>query len=146
MRIVNRRARFKYSVIDKIEAGIVLTGAEIKSIRAGRVDLSGSFARIENGEAYLLNANITPWMGSEKYVDARRKRKLLLKKSQIFNLQGKIEGSKFTLAPLSIYIKENLAKVELGLVKSKSQFDKRAGLKKAQIQRDVARELRGEKG
>ncbi len=145
MRIFNRRARFKYQVLDKLEAGIVLTGAEIKSIRSGRVDLSQSFARITNGEAFLVNANIIPWIGTEKLVDPRRTRKLLLKKNQILNLQGKIEGANLTLAPLSIYLKGNLAKVEIGLVKAKNKFDKRANLKKETVKRDIERELRGVK-
>ena len=145
MRIVNRRARFKYQVLDKLEAGIVLTGAEIKSIRAGRADLSQSFARITGREVFLVDANIIPWIGTEKLADPRRSRKLLLKRSQILNLRGKIEGANLTLAPLSIYLKGNLAKVELGLVKSKSKFDKRANLKKETTKRDIERELRGEK-
>ena len=85
MRIFNRKARFKYQILEKVEAGIVLTGAEIKSIRAGRANLSESFARIKDGEVYLVNANITPWMGSQKYADSRRERKLLLHKKQILS-------------------------------------------------------------
>ena len=145
MRIFNRKARFKYQILEKVEAGIVLTGAEIKSIRAGRATLSESFARIKDGEVFLVNANITPWMGSQKYVESRRERKLLLHKNQILNWQGKISGGNLTLVPLSIYIKHNLAKVELALAKSKSKFDKRAALKKKAIERDIAREIRGEK-
>ncbi len=145
MKIFNRKARHKYQILEKVEAGIVLTGAEIKSIRAGRVDLSESFARIKDGEVYLFNAFINAWMGSQKFVDCRRERKLLLHKNQILNWQGKIAGGKLTLVPLSIYIKNNLAKVELALAKTKSKFDKRAVLKKKAVERDVERELRGEK-
>ena len=145
MRIFNRKARFKYQILEKVEAGIVLTGAEIKSIRAGRANLSESFARIKDGEVYLVNANITPWMGSQKYADSRRERKLLLHKKQILSWQGKISGGNLTLVPLSIYIKHNLAKVELALAKTKAKFDKRASLKKKTIERDIERELRGEK-
>lgn len=145
MRIVNRKAKFKYQILEKVEAGIVLTGAEIKSIRAGRANLSESFARIKDGEIFLVNANITPWMGSQKYVDSRRERKLLLHKNQILNWQGKISGGNLALVPLAIYIKKNLAKVELALAKSKSKFDKRAALKKKAVKRDIERELRGEK-
>ena len=145
MRILNRKARFKYQILEKIETGIVLTGAEIKSIRAGRADLSQSFARIRDGEVFLVNAHIYPWMGSQKFADSRRERKLLLHKKQILNWQGKIAGGKLTLVPLSIYIKGNLAKVEVALAKSKVKFDKRAALKKKTIQRDIERELRGEK-
>jgi len=145
VRILNRKARFKYQILEKIETGIVLTGAEIKSIRAGRADLSQSFARIRDGEVFLVNAHIYPWMGSQKFADSRRERKLLLHKKQILNWQGKIAGGKLTLVPLSIYIKGNLAKVEVALAKSKVKFDKRAALKKKTIQRDIERELRGEK-
>lgn len=146
MRIFNRRARYKYHVLEKVEAGIVLTGAEIKSIRAGRADLSGSFARIREGEVFLVNAFINPWMGSQKFTDANRERKLLLHKKQITNWQGKITGGKMTIVPLSIYIKGNLAKVGLALAKSKAKFDKRAALRKKTIERDIERELRDEKG
>ena len=145
MRILNLKARFKYQILEKIETGIVLTGAEIKSIRAGRVDLSQSFARIRDGEVYLVNAHIYPWMGSQKFADSRREKKLLLHKRQILNWQGKIAGGKLTLVPLSIYIKGNLAKVELALAKSKAKFDKRASLKKKTVEREIERELRGEK-
>ena len=145
MRIVNRKARFKYHVLEKLEAGIVLTGAEIKSIRAGRADISESFARIRDAEVFLVNAHIYPWMGSAKYGDARRERKLLLHRKQILSWQGKIAGGKLTLVPLAIYIKHNLAKVELALGKSKAKFDKRAALKKKTIEREIERELRGEK-
>ena len=145
MRIFNRKARFKYQILEKIETGIVLTGAEIKSTRAGRVDLSESFARIRDSEVFLVNAHIYPWMGSQKFTDSRRERKLLLHKKQILNWQGKITGGKLTLVPMAIYIKGNLAKVELALAKSKAKFDKRAALKKKTIKREIERELRGEK-
>ena len=145
MKIFNRRARHKFQFIEKVEAGIVLTGAEIKSIRAGRVDIGESFARIRDGEVFLVNANIQPWMGSQKFADSRRERKLLLHKQQILNWQGKIAVGKLTLVPVSIYIKGNLAKVELALAKSKTKFDKRAALRKKTIERDIERELRGEK-
>ncbi|MDP2632113.1 MAG: SsrA-binding protein SmpB [Candidatus Curtissbacteria bacterium] len=145
MRVFNKRARHKYSILEKVEAGVVLNGAEIKSIRAGRVDLSEGFARIRDGEVFLVNAFINPWMGSQKYYDARRERKLLLHRKQILNWQGKIAGGKLTLVPIAIYIKGNLAKVELALAKSKAKYDKRAALKKRAVERDIARELRGEK-
>lgn len=143
MKIFNRRARQKYQFLEKVEAGIALTGAEIKSIRAGRVDLSQSFARIRDGEVFLVNANITPWMGIR--VDARRERKLLLHRNQIMSWQGKISGGNYILVPISIYIKGNLAKVELALAKSKAKYDKRAALKKKTVERDIERELRGDK-
>lgn len=142
MRIVNRRARFKYEIIERVEAGIVLTGAEIKSIRAGRADLSEAFARIRGEEVYLANAFIAPWMGSVPDSQARRERKLLLHKKQILNWQGKMAGGKFALVPVAVYIKGNLAKVDLALSKNKSKFDKRAALKRKAVSRDIERELR----
>ena len=145
MKIYNKRAKFKYHILEKVEAGIVLTGAEIKSLRSGRADLSESFARVVNGEVFLVNAHIFPWIGTEKLVDPRRQRKLLLHKKQILNWQGKIAGGKLALVPLSIYIKGNLAKVELALAKTKAKFDKRAALKKKTVERDIERQLRGDK-
>jgi len=142
MRIVNRKARFKYQILEKVEAGIVLTGADIKSIRAGRADLSESFAKIKDGEVFLMNAHINPWMGSQKFQDSRRDRKLLLHRKQILAWQGKMSGGKLAVVPLSIYIKNNLAKVQLALAKSKAKFDKRATLKKKAIDRDIERELK----
>ena len=141
MKIKNRQAFFKYQILEKLEAGVVLTGAEIKSIRAGRADLSQSFARIRDAEVFLVNVRITPWMGSGKFSDANRERKLLLHRKQILNWQGKIAGGKLTIVPLSVYIKGNLAKVEVGLAKSKAKYDKRAALRKKTIQRDIEREL-----
>lgn len=145
MRIVNKKAHFKYAVLEKVEAGIILTGAEIKSIRAGRASLSESFARIKNGEVFLLNAFINPWIGTEKLVNPRRERKLLLHKKQVLNWQGKVSGGGLALVPLTIYIKKNLAKVDLALAKNKSKFDKRTVLKKRAVERDINRALRGEK-
>ena len=145
MRIFNRRAKHKYQLLEKVETGIVLNGAEIKSIRAGRADLSESFARIKDGEVYLVNAFINPWMGSQKYANARRERKLLLHKKQILNWQGKMAGGKLTLVPIAVYIKGNLAKVDLALAKNKTKYDKRADLKKRTVERDIQRELRENK-
>lgn len=143
MRIFNRKAFHKYQILEKVEAGIVLTGADIKSIRANRVNLGESYGRIKDGEVFLINANIRPWMGSQKYQDATVERKLLLHKKQILNWQGKISGGNLAIVPLSLYIKNNLAKVELALAKSKAKFDKRADLKKKAITRDIDREVRG---
>lgn len=145
MNILNKKALFKYTILEKLEAGIVLNGAEIKSIRAGRANLSEAFARVKNGEVYLINVHILPWMGSEKYSESTRERKLLLHKKQILYLQGKTSAGGMAIVPLSIYIKGNLAKVELALAKSKAKFDKRASLKKKDQKRDIDRAVRGEK-
>ena len=135
----------KYTILEKVEAGIVLNGAEIKSIRAGRANLTEAFARIREGEVFLVNVHILPWMGSEKYSESTRERKLLLHKKQILNWQGKISAGGLALVPLSIYFKGNLAKVELALAKSKTKYDKRASLKKKDVDRDIGRAIRGEK-
>jgi len=145
MRILNKRARNKYHILESVEAGMVLTGAEIKSIRAGRANISEAFAKIKDGEIFLMNAHIFPWMGSQKFTSERRDRKLLLHKNQILNWLGKVAGGNLTVVPLSIYIKGNLAKVQLGLAKSKAKFDKRAALKKKTVERDIARTIRSEK-
>lgn len=145
MKIFNRHALHKYQILEKVEAGVMLTGAEIKSIRANRISLTDAHAKIRDGEVHIYNMQISPWMGSQKFHDPGRTRKLLLHKNQILNWQGKIAGGNLTIVPLAVYIKRNLAKVELGLAKSKTKFDKRASLKKKTIQREIERELRDEK-
>ncbi len=142
MKIYNKRARNKYQFLEKFEAGIVLLGAEIKSLRAGRVNLSESFARIRNGEVFLINAHFSSWMGSEKYSPVTRERKLLLHKKQILNLQGKMSARRLALVPTAIYIKGNLAKVEIALCKVKAKYDKRADIRKKTIARDIEKALR----
>ena len=142
MKIFNRRAKFKYQILEKVEAGVVLLGAEVKSIRAGRADLSEAFARIRDGEGYLVNAYINPWMGSEKYKDTRRERKLLLHKSQVRELSRAVLEQGLTLVPLRLYLKDGLAKVELALVRGRKHYDKRAAIAQREAQREMARALR----
>ncbi|OGE37850.1 SsrA-binding protein [Candidatus Daviesbacteria bacterium RIFCSPLOWO2_01_FULL_39_12] len=144
MRLVNKKALYNYHILEKIEAGIVLSGAEVKSIRAGRIDLGESYVRILNGEAYLVNANIPKFQQSgEKDYDATKSRKLLLHKDQIDSLLGKVSGKATTLVPVAIYEKNNRFKVEVGLAKSKKEFDKRKILKERDHARRVEQELRG---
>lgn len=144
MRIINKKALHNYHIIEKIEAGIVLSGAEVKSIRSGRVDLGESYVRILNGEAFLVNANIPRYkQTSQKDYEATRLRKLLLHKDQINSLIGKTAGKAVTLVPVSIYEKNNRFKMEVGLGKSKKEFDKRKILKERDHQRRVEQELRG---
>lgn len=143
MKISNKKARFEYTITDSFEAGIVLFGHEVKSLRAGRGDLSDAFAKVQNGEIYLKNAFIPPYQNSViKDYNPKRDRKLLLHKDQI----GKLVGSKDHLIPLSIYEKRNMFKVDLGLGTSKKQFDKRKAIKARDETRRVEQELRGEKG
>lgn len=144
MRIVNRKALHNYHILERLEVGIVLSGSEVKSIRAGRIDLGEAYVRILNGEAYLVNANIPKYQGEgDKDYDATHSRKLLLHKSQIDSLMGKATGKGTTLLPISIYEKNNRFKVEVGLGKSKKEFDKRKILKERDHIRRVEQELRG---
>lgn len=144
MRIVNRNALRNYHILERIEAGIKLTGAEVKSIRNGRVNLSQSFAKIQNEEVHLINAHIPPYQsGIVKNYDPARSRKLLLHKDQIKSLIGKLSAGKMALVPVAIYEKNNLFKVELGLAKSKREFDKRRAAKERDHIRRVEQELRG---
>ena len=141
MRIINKKAKFNYNLFERIEAGISLLGAEAKAVRDGHVNLSDSFAKIIDREIYLVNANI-PVEGKKEY-SSTRTRKLLLHKDQIVSLQTKIKQKKLTLVPTKIYTKGNLVKVELALAKSKRKFEKKAKLKKKDIQREIEQEIRG---
>lgn len=144
MRIINKKALHNYHILEYLEAGIVLSGSEVKSIRAGRIDLGEAHIRILNGEAFLINANISRYnQTSEKDYDAQRTRKLLLHKDQIDSLTGKTSGKSVTLVPVSIYEKNNRFKMEIGLAKSKKEFDKRKILKEKDHARRVEQELRG---
>lgn len=144
MRIVNKKALHNYHILERIEAGVVLSGAEVKQVRAGRIDLGESYVKILNGEAYLVNANIPRYsQTSQRDYDATKSRKLLLHKDQIDSITGKTSGSKNTLVPISIYEKNNRFKVGIGLAKSKKEFDKRAIVKERDHIRRLEQELRG---
>ncbi|MBI2021904.1 SsrA-binding protein SmpB [Candidatus Daviesbacteria bacterium] len=144
MKIFNRRARANYHLLETLEAGIVLSGPEVKSIRAGKVDLSESFARVQNEEVFLKNAYIFPYNGQGKEYDPKRDRKLLLHKEEIKRLLGKISGSATTLIPVSLYTKRNLIKVELALAASKKKYDKRRAIKERDQLRKIEHELKDE--
>ena len=126
MNIQNKKAYFDYTILEKFEAGISLTGAEVKSLKGGHAQLDGSFVRIVGSEAYLVNAQIFPFVYArpEDY-DPRRTRKLLLHKKELLSLKGRIEGANLTLIPLSWYTKGPLVKLEVGLAQGKKQYDKR---------------------
>lgn len=143
MRISNRRAFHDYQILDKVEAGINLSGPEVKSVKGGRADLTGSFVRVVGSEIYLVNAKIFPYEYArpENY-DERRTRKLLLHKKEIIALKSKTEGSNLTLVPLSLYTKNGLIKVEIGLGKGKKQYEKRESLKRKDLEREVEVALR----
>jgi len=139
----NRKARHDYHIEDVYEAGIALTGTEIKSIRAGRVQLKDSFARVEDGEVLLHNVHISPYEQGNRYNhEPERTRKLLLRKLEILKLRGLTREKGYSLVPLSIYLKGGWAKVELALVRGKKNYDKREDLKKKEAARDVERALR----
>lgn len=139
----NRKARHEYFIEDSYEAGIILTGTEIKSIRAGRVNLKDSYAEIKNGEVWLVQMHISPYeQGNRFNHDPLRKRKLLLNRAEITRLSSRVQQQGMTLIPLKIYLKHGLAKIELGLCKGKKTYDKRDDIAKRDAQRDVERALR----
>jgi len=123
---VNRRALHNYEILERYEAGLVLTGTEIKSVRAGRVDLADAYARPQDGELWLVNAHISPYDPASVYNhDPRRPRKLLLHRGQIAELSSAVSQKGLTVVALRMYIKSHVAKVELGLARGKRQYDKR---------------------
>ncbi|TSB48260.1 SsrA-binding protein SmpB [Alkalicoccobacillus porphyridii] len=139
----NKKARHDYFVEETFEAGMVLQGTEIKSMRAGRMQLKDSFARIRNGEVYLHNAHISEYeQGNRFNHEPTRARKLLLKKKEINQLIGQTQQQGYSLVPLKVYIKNGFAKVLLGVAKGKKNFDKRETLKRQDAKRDVERALR----
>ncbi|WP_097458954.1 SsrA-binding protein SmpB [Mangrovitalea sediminis] len=141
---VNRRARHEYHIHDKIEAGLVLTGWEVKSLRAGKCQLTDAYILFKDGEAWLLGCHITPLQTASTHViaDPTRTRKLLLHAKEIGRLIGKVNQSGFTCVPLSIYWKGNKVKCEIALVKGKKEFDKRATEKERDWQRQKQRVVR----
>lgn len=143
MEINNRKAKYDYQIFEEIEAGIVLTGTEIKSIRQGKANLKDSYATIKKGEVILLNMHISPYeQGNIFNHEETRTRKLLLHKKEILKLQDKIKLEGFTLVPLKLYFKKNKAKILLGLAKGKKTYDKREAIKKRDIERDIRARLK----
>lgn len=143
MKIVNRNAYHEYQMLERFEAGIQLSGPEVKSIKDGRINLSAAFAKIVGGEVFLINADIPLYRFAriEDY-KPKRSRKLLLSKREIISLQNKIKQKKLTLVPLACYNKHSLIKVELALAKAKKAPDKREDIKKRDLQKEVARDLK----
>ena len=140
MEIVNRRAHYDYFIEEELEAGIVLTGTEIKSIRMGKVNLKDSYAIIRNGEIFLLNTHISSYeKGNIFNHEEDRTRKLLLHRLQIKKLQNKITLEGYTLIPLKIYFVKGRAKVLIGLCKGKKNYDKRQTIKDRDIEREIAK-------
>lgn len=140
---LNRRARHDFSITETVEAGIVLTGTEIKSVRAHQVSLSEAYARIERGEAWLIGATIAPFAGGNRNNhEAKRTRKLLLRRDEIDELLGLTKQKGLTIVPLRLYINERgRAKVELGVARGKQQHDKRRDIAERDAKRDLDRAL-----
>jgi SsrA-binding protein len=138
----NRKARHDYHIEDVYEAGIVLSGTEVKSLRAGRASLIDGFASIEGGQVYLENVHIPEYtQGTWNNHSTRRRRKLLLNRAEISKLAGKIKESGYTLVPLSLYFKDGYAKVEIALARGKKEYDKRQALKEQQDKREADRAI-----
>jgi SsrA-binding protein len=136
----NKKARFKFEVMDRIQAGLVLLGSEVKSLRDGRVALADSFARFRGDEVFLVNCHISPYEQASHFNhEPMRPRKLLLKKREIRKLKSKVEEKGLTLVPLSIYFTRGIAKTELGLCRGKRTHDKRQDLKKRDAEREIQR-------
>lgn len=140
---VNRKARHEYHIDQTFEAGLVLTGTEIKSIRDGKVNLADAYARVEGGEAWLIGAHIAPWAGGNRWNhEPRRDRKLLLHRSEIDELMGRAKAKGQTIVPLRLYVSgRGRAKVELGLARGKQWHDRRREIAARDARRDVEREL-----
>lgn len=139
--INNKKARFDYEIIDEIEAGIVLTGTEIKSIRCGNANLKDSYAIIKNNEVFLLGMHISPYKeGNIFNHDELRTRKLLLHKKEILKINNKLVLDGYTLVPIKLYFVKNKAKILLGIARGKKNYDKREAIKK----RDIDRELKNQ--
>jgi len=140
----NRKARHDYFIEETYEAGIALKGTEVKSLRAGKVNLKDSYAQVENGEMYIFNMHISPYeQGNRFNVDPVRPRKLLLHKSEINRLYGKVKQQGLTLVPLKLYFKRGRVKVELALARGKKLYDKREAMAERDARRDVERAMRG---
>lgn len=138
----NPQARFNYQILDTIEAGVSLLGSEVKSVRNGQVSLKESFARVKNGEVWLMGAHITPYkQGTPEGYNPIRPRKLLLHKKEINHLIGKLNEQGLSLVPMKMYLKKNNIKLELGLGKGKKKHDKRAAIKDKEFRRDRKRRL-----
>lgn len=142
--IINKRAKFDYEILESFEAGIVLTGKEVKSLKNKRGKLEGAYGHVQGGELFIINLYISPYQPKNVMGETTpdRTRKILLKKKEIKYLIGKIKERGLTLVPLKIYTKSNRIKIELGLGKGKSKADKRETIKRREARREVEREIK----
>ena len=139
----NRKALHDYTIEDAYEAGVVLTGTEIKSVRAGRVNLRDGYVQIKDGEAWLLNVHISPYdFGNRENHEPKRERKLLLHRQEIRRLQSKVNERGWTIVPLRVYLKEGRAKVEIALARGKRLYDKRDAVAERDMDRDLQRAVK----
>ena len=142
----NRRARFEYEILDTWEAGIALLGPEVKGLRTGKANLSDAYATVRRGEAYLVNAHISPYdKAGRDNPDPRRERKLLLHRREIAKLQGAVAEKGLTLVPLKLYFKDGRAKILLGVAEGRRKADKRQDIERREAQRDIDRAMRSVK-
>ncbi len=143
MEIVNRKAKYNYQIFDTIEAGIVLTGTEIKSLRLGKANIKDSYVRVKNNEMYIINMHISSYENGNIFNhDETRERKLLLHKKEIYKFRDKIKLEGYTIVPLKVYLKNGRAKVLIGLAKGKKNYDKREDIKKRDIERNIRARLK----
>lgn len=142
----NKKASFDYEILEKLEAGLVLTGAEVKSAKLGRVSLKGAYVSSLNGRLYLTGATISAYQSANQPsdYDATRPRLLLINKKELSYLTGKMKEKGLTIVPLRMYTKHNLVKLEVGLAKGKKRFDKRQQIKQRDDERRIRRSLKGE--
>ena len=139
----NRRARHEYEILETVEAGLVLRGTEVKSLRAGHVNFKDSYATMRNGEAWLVGCHVSPYShGTDANHEPERDRKLLLHRRELARLTGKIAERGFTLVPLRLYFKHGRAKIELGLARGKKLHDKRSALREREVRREMDRAAR----
>jgi SsrA-binding protein len=142
--IDNRRARYEYHILESVEAGLVLTGTEVKAVRGGGASLSEAYARFRDGEAWLVGMHIPPYrQGSFSNSEPRRPRKLLLHREEITRLQSRVAEKGLTIVPLRLYFTRGIAKVQLGVARGKKLWDKRAAAAKRDVEREIASHVRG---
>jgi SsrA-binding protein len=142
---INKKAKHDYEIIDTFEAGLVLLGHEVKSVRGGGLSLQGAYAAVRGGEAWLIGAHIRRYSpaGRLEGYDPERTRKLLLRRRELQRLIGKLQEKRLTLVPISVYTRGSKIKVELGLARGKKQYEKREALRKRDLDRELRRSLKG---
>ena len=139
--VTNRKARHEYEILDQVEAGLVLLGSEVKSLRSGRANLADSYARVIKGEVWVIGMHISTYQeATSQNHDPLRDRKLLLHRSEIKKLTRRVNEKGFTLIPLRLYFRKNIAKLELGIVRGKRQYDKKVAIAQKDAKREMERE------